>query len=180
VGIYSVVGASQVGFSTTRLACTTKANESFGLNKKKEARRETNGNKASVPISWIITRGGTAFDDGRRNYRRKSMSITLLPIWPPPTVGFRCWKGMCAAIGRILKNQTFNTKTSYLVIMTSSEQRRSLDEFEDDFDPDLDISKGKDKVWLVKLPKWLMEHWAKADQDNVELAKIKIPYAYPS
>lgn len=63
--------------------------------------------------------------------------------------------------------------------MTSSEQRRSLDEFEDDFDPDLDISKGRDKVWLVKLPKWLMEHWAKADQDDVELAKIKIPYAFP-
>ena len=69
--------------------------------------------------------------------------------------------------------------------MTSNEQqqqqeRRSLDEFEDDFDPDLDISKGRDKVWLVKLPKWLMEHWAKADQDNVELAKIRIPYAHPS
>ena len=78
----------------------------------------------------------------------------------------------------------FNFKKSHLnsarLIMTSGEQRRSLDEFEDDFDPDLDISKGRDKVWLVKLPKWLMEHWAKADQDNVELAKIKIPYAYPS
>jgi hypothetical protein len=61
--------------------------------------------------------------------------------------------------------------------MASTEQRRSLDEFEDDFDPDLDISKGRDKVWLVKLPKWLMEHWSKTDQDNVELARIHIPYA---
>jgi transcription initiation factor TFIIF subunit beta len=61
--------------------------------------------------------------------------------------------------------------------MTSTEQRRSLDEFEDDFDPDLDISKGRDKVWLVKLPKWLMEHWSKTDQDKVELARIHIPYA---
>jgi TFIIF, beta subunit N-terminus len=50
----------------------------------------------------------------------------------------------------------------------------SSGEFEDDFDPDLDISKGRDKVWLVKLPKWLMEHWSKTDQDNVELAKINI------
>lgn len=65
---------------------------------------------------------------------------------------------------------------SACLIMTSSEQRRSLDEFEDDFDPDLDISKGRDKVWLVKLPKWLMEHWSKTDQDNVELASINIPY----
>jgi len=63
--------------------------------------------------------------------------------------------------------------------MTSTEQRRSLDEFEDDFDPDLDISKGRDKVWLVKLPKWLMEHWSKTDQDNVELARIHIPYSHP-
>lgn len=61
--------------------------------------------------------------------------------------------------------------------MASSEQRRPLDEFEDDFDPDLDISKAKDKVWLVKLPKWLMEHWSKTDQDNVELARVHIPYA---
>jgi transcription initiation factor TFIIF subunit beta len=60
--------------------------------------------------------------------------------------------------------------------MASTEQRRSLEEFEDDFDPDLDISKGRDKVWLVKLPKWLMEHWSKTDQDNVELARIHIPY----
>jgi hypothetical protein len=58
--------------------------------------------------------------------------------------------------------------------MASTEQRRSLEEFEDDFDPDLDISKGRDKVWLVKLPKWLMEHWSKTDQDNVELARIHI------
>jgi hypothetical protein len=65
----------------------------------------------------------------------------------------------------------------YFSNMTSSEQRRPLDEFEDDFDPDLDISKGKDKVWLVKLPKWLMEHWSKTDQDNVELARVHIPYA---
>jgi hypothetical protein len=50
----------------------------------------------------------------------------------------------------------------------------SSGEFEDDFDPDLDISKGRDKVWLVKLPKWLIEHWSKTDQDNVELAKINI------
>jgi hypothetical protein len=61
--------------------------------------------------------------------------------------------------------------------MTSGEQRRSLDEFEDDFDPDLDISNGRDKVWLVKLPKWLLEHWSKTDQDNVELASINIPYS---
>lgn len=61
--------------------------------------------------------------------------------------------------------------------MTSEEQqRRSLDEFEDDYDPDLDISKSRDRVWLIKLPKWLMEHWSKNDQDNVELAKIHIPY----
>jgi hypothetical protein len=53
----------------------------------------------------------------------------------------------------------------------------SSGEFEDDFDPDLDISKGRDKVWLVKLPKWLMEHWSKTVEDNVELAKINIPYA---
>jgi len=48
------------------------------------------------------------------------------------------------------------------------------DAFEDDADPDLDISKVKDKVWLVKLPKWLMEHWSKTDEDNVELAGIHI------
>lgn len=60
-----------------------------------------------------------------------------------------------------------------------TEQRRSLDEFEDDLDPDLDVSKGRDKVWLVKLPKWLMEHWSKTDQDNVELARIHIPYNSP-
>lgn len=62
--------------------------------------------------------------------------------------------------------------------MNSEEERlRPTDEFEDDLDPDLDISQGKDKVWLVKLPKWLMDHWAKTDQDNVELARIQIPYA---
>jgi TFIIF, beta subunit N-terminus len=61
--------------------------------------------------------------------------------------------------------------------MTSAESSRSMDDaFEDDADPDLDISKVKDRVWLVKLPKWLMEHWAKTDEDNVELAGIHIPY----
>jgi len=60
-------------------------------------------------------------------------------------------------------------------VMDSEDQGlRSIDEFEDDLDPDLDISRGQDKVWLVKLPKWLMEHWAKTDQDNVELARIQI------
>jgi TFIIF, beta subunit N-terminus len=61
--------------------------------------------------------------------------------------------------------------------MTSAESSRSMDDaFEDDADPDLDISKVKDKVWLVKLPKWLMEHWSKTDEDNVELAGIHIQY----
>jgi hypothetical protein len=50
-----------------------------------------------------------------------------------------------------------------------------LDEFEDDYDPDLDIFKSKDRVWLVKVPKWLLDHWSKTDQDNVELARIKLP-----
>ena len=59
---------------------------------------------------------------------------------------------------------------------TDDQPLRSIDEFEDDLDPDLDISKGKDKVWLVKLPKWLMDHWAKTDEDNVELARVQIPY----
>jgi TFIIF, beta subunit N-terminus len=61
--------------------------------------------------------------------------------------------------------------------MTTETQRGPLDEFEDDFDPDLDISRSTDKVWLVKLPKWLLEHWSKVDQDNVELASVIIPYA---
>jgi hypothetical protein len=79
---------------------------------------------------------------------------------------------------KYLKANHFRVHTnSARLIMTSGEQRRSLDEFEDDFDPDLDISKGRDKVWLVKLPKWLMEHWSKTDQDNVELASINIPYS---
>jgi transcription initiation factor TFIIF subunit beta len=61
--------------------------------------------------------------------------------------------------------------------MTSAEPLRSMDDaFEDDADPDLDISNVKDRVWLVKLPKWLMEHWSKIDEDNVELAGIHIPY----
>ena len=60
--------------------------------------------------------------------------------------------------------------------MASNELNSSVAEFEDDFDPDLDVSHGKDKVWLVKLPKWLIEHWSKLDQDNVELARITIPY----
>ncbi len=76
-------------------------------------------------------------------------------------------------------NQVTPYPLSACLIMTSGEQRRSLDEFEDDFDPDLDISKGRDRVWLVKLPKWLMEHWSKTDQDNVELASINIPYIQP-
>jgi len=59
---------------------------------------------------------------------------------------------------------------------TDGQPLRSIDEFEDDLDPDLDISRGKDKVWLVKLPKWLMEHWAKINDDNVELARVQIPY----
>jgi hypothetical protein len=61
--------------------------------------------------------------------------------------------------------------------MTSTEPLRPMDDtFEDDADPDLDISKVKDRVWLVKLPKWLIEHWSKTDEDNVELARIQIPY----
>lgn len=59
-----------------------------------------------------------------------------------------------------------------------SDQARPLDAFEDDFDPDLDISKSRDRVWLVKLPKWLLDHWSKTDQDNVELARINIPYSF--
>jgi len=58
---------------------------------------------------------------------------------------------------------------------SQNEQNRPLDEFEDDFDPDLDILKSKDRVWLVKLPKWLLDHWSKTEQDNVELARIKLP-----
>jgi hypothetical protein len=52
---------------------------------------------------------------------------------------------------------------------TDDQPLRSIDEL----DPDLDISRGKDKVWLVKLPKWLMEHWAKINDDNVELARVQ-------
>jgi hypothetical protein len=37
--------------------------------------------------------------------------------------------------------------------------------------------RSTDKVWLVKLPKWLLEHWSKVDQDNVELASVVVPYA---
>ena len=60
--------------------------------------------------------------------------------------------------------------------MASNELNTSVAEFEDDLEPDLDISHGKDKVWLVKLPKWLIEHWSKVDQDNLDLARITIPY----
>jgi len=63
--------------------------------------------------------------------------------------------------------------------MTAEPQRGPLEEFEDDFDPDLDTSRSTDKVWLVKLPKWLLEHWSKVDQDNVELASVIIPYVDP-
>ena len=60
--------------------------------------------------------------------------------------------------------------------METGPPRGSLEEFEDDFDPDLDVSRSTDKVWLVKLPKWLLEHWSKVDQDDVELASVIIPY----
>ena len=48
--------------------------------------------------------------------------------------------------------------------------------YEDDADPDLDISKLKDSVWLVKVPKFIYEQWSGLDDadDALHLGKVQI------
>lgn len=49
---------------------------------------------------------------------------------------------------------------------------------EDDSQPDPDehimLESGQGRVWLVKIPKFLMERWSKFDAEGVQLAKIRI------
>ncbi|KAI0260417.1 transcription initiation factor IIF, beta subunit-domain-containing protein [Gloeopeniophorella convolvens] len=49
---------------------------------------------------------------------------------------------------------------------------------EDDVQPDPDehvmLDSGHGRVWLVKIPKFLMERWSKFDSEGVQLAKIRI------
>jgi len=55
----------------------------------------------------------------------------------------------------------------------------SLEEGNDDEaqpDPDeiLQLESGSGKIWLVKIPKFLMERWSAIDGDNIHLATLRI------
>ncbi|KAH8978810.1 transcription initiation factor IIF, beta subunit-domain-containing protein [Lactarius hatsudake] len=62
------------------------------------------------------------------------------------------------------------------------EEKKPFDELgghnEDDSQPDPDehimLESGQGRVWLVKIPKFLMERWSKFDAEGVQLAKIRI------
>ena len=106
------------------------------------------------------------------------MGKDVNPDWMILYVAFR----LCKALTQSFQAQSLSFCGTICVYnggmtdtLNQNDQNRPVDEFEDDFDPDLDISKSRDRVWLVKLPKWLMDHWSKTEQDNVELARINIP-----
>ena len=44
-------------------------------------------------------------------------------------------------------------------------------------DLDLDVSRGRHQVWLVKVPKFLVEGWSQVRQDDVRLGTVRV-YEY--
>ncbi|KAF8492548.1 transcription initiation factor IIF, beta subunit-domain-containing protein [Russula emetica] len=66
--------------------------------------------------------------------------------------------------------------------LTVEDEKKPFDELgaqnDDDSQPDPDehvmLESGHGRVWLVKIPKFLMERWSKFDTEGVRLAKIRI------
>jgi len=46
--------------------------------------------------------------------------------------------------------------------------------YEDDIDPDLDISSLQDNVWLVKVPRFLYDRWVTEEEEEMQLANVRI------
>jgi len=66
--------------------------------------------------------------------------------------------------------------------LTADDEKKPFDALaaqnDDDSQPDPDehimLESGHGRVWLVKIPKFLMERWSKFDAEGIELAKIRI------
>lgn len=41
-------------------------------------------------------------------------------------------------------------------------------------DVDLDISRGRHQVWLVKVPQFLINGWNQINQDDVQLGTVRV------
>ncbi|EJU05092.1 hypothetical protein DACRYDRAFT_98779 [Dacryopinax primogenitus] len=52
-------------------------------------------------------------------------------------------------------------------------------ESDDSFEPDeeMDAAEGEEKVWMVKLPKFLMEKWTAIEQEDVVLGTLRVYHA---
>ena len=42
------------------------------------------------------------------------------------------------------------------------------------FDEPLDTDGGNRRIWMVKVPKFLLERWQSVEQDNVELGRLRV------
>lgn len=52
--------------------------------------------------------------------------------------------------------------------------KRGRDERSPEPDEDLDTSQGQHQIWLVKVPKFLMDSWSSVKQDDLRLGTVRV------